>query len=171
VAHIDVQDGILTVDGTTRYSSTKSENMPGLDTAGNWVRTPKGGLVGQSKNANRGQGLDRYAGHCQPAAKPRKKKQIRTLAEANEVLVSSTLRDLVIGSGLEFHERGAHQLKGVPGQWRLFAVASPWAANTHEFRNQQVTQDSLVSLGCFSAPVARCQRPALVQRPSCATRL
>ena len=35
-----------------------------------------------------------------------------------------TLRDLVIGSGLEFEERGAHELKGVPGEWRLFAVAS-----------------------------------------------
>ena len=46
------------------------------------------------------------------------------LAGANEVLVSSTLRDLVIGSGLEFDDRGAHQLKGVPGEWRLFAVAS-----------------------------------------------
>jgi len=32
---------------------------------------------------------------------------------------------LVIGSGLEFEERGAHELKGVPGEWRLFAVASP----------------------------------------------
>ena len=42
-----------------------------------------------------------------------------------DVLVSSTLRDLVIGSGLEFEERGAHQLKGVPGEWHLFAVASP----------------------------------------------
>ncbi|MFY9922591.1 MAG: adenylate/guanylate cyclase domain-containing protein [Mycobacterium sp.] len=46
------------------------------------------------------------------------------LAGANEVLVSSTLRDLVIGSGLEFDDRGTHQLKGVPGEWRLFAVAS-----------------------------------------------
>jgi hypothetical protein len=37
--------------------------------------------------------------------------------------VSSTLHDLVIGSGLEFNERGAHELKGVPGQWNLYAVA------------------------------------------------
>ena len=50
---------------------------------------------------------------------------LRCLSGPNEVLVSSTLRDLVIGSGLEFEERGAHQLKGVPGEWRLFAVASP----------------------------------------------
>jgi class 3 adenylate cyclase len=50
--------------------------------------------------------------------------RVSALAGANEVLVSSTLRDLVIGSGLEFADRGAHTLKGVPGEWRLFAVAS-----------------------------------------------
>lgn len=50
--------------------------------------------------------------------------RVSALAAPNEVLVSSTLRDLVIGSGLEFEDRGAHELKGVPGQWRLFAVAS-----------------------------------------------
>jgi len=49
---------------------------------------------------------------------------VSALAGANEVLVSSTLRDLVIGSGIEFEERGIHELKGVPGEWRLFAVAS-----------------------------------------------
>jgi class 3 adenylate cyclase len=49
--------------------------------------------------------------------------RVSALAAANDVLVSSTLRDLVIGSGLEFEERGAHQLKGVPGEWRIFAVA------------------------------------------------
>jgi class 3 adenylate cyclase len=50
--------------------------------------------------------------------------RVSALAGPNEVLVSSTLRDLVIGSGLEFEDRGAHELKGVPGEWRLFAVAS-----------------------------------------------
>jgi class 3 adenylate cyclase len=50
--------------------------------------------------------------------------RVSALAGPNDVLVSSTLRDLVIGSGLEFDERGAHQLKGVPGEWRIFAVAS-----------------------------------------------
>jgi len=34
------------------------------------------------------------------------------------------LRDLVIGSGLEFDDRGIHELKGVPGEWKLFAVPS-----------------------------------------------
>jgi class 3 adenylate cyclase len=50
--------------------------------------------------------------------------RVSALAGTNDVLVSSTLRDLVIGSGLEFDDRGAHQLKGVPGEWHLFAVAS-----------------------------------------------
>lgn len=50
--------------------------------------------------------------------------RVSALAAANDVLVSSTLRDLVIGSGLEFEDRGAHTLKGVPGEWQLFAVAS-----------------------------------------------
>jgi class 3 adenylate cyclase len=50
--------------------------------------------------------------------------RVSALAGPNEVLVSSTLRDLVIGSGLEFDDRGTHQLKGVPGGWHLFAVAS-----------------------------------------------
>jgi class 3 adenylate cyclase len=51
--------------------------------------------------------------------------RVSALAGPNDVLVSSTLRDLVIGSGLEFEHRGAHELKGVPGEWQLFAVASP----------------------------------------------
>jgi pimeloyl-ACP methyl ester carboxylesterase len=43
-------------------------------------------------------------------------------ADAGEVLVSSTVKDLVAGSGIEFEERGAHELKGIPGEWRLFAL-------------------------------------------------
>jgi class 3 adenylate cyclase len=39
-----------------------------------------------------------------------------------EVLVSSTVKDLVVGSGLAFQDRGSHELRGVPGEWRLFAV-------------------------------------------------
>jgi class 3 adenylate cyclase len=50
--------------------------------------------------------------------------RVSALAGPNDVLVSSTLRDLVIGSGLEFEDRGSHTLKGVPGEWRLSAVAS-----------------------------------------------
>jgi class 3 adenylate cyclase len=50
--------------------------------------------------------------------------RISSLAEADEVLVSSTVRDLVVGSRLSFAPRGAHALKGVPGEWALFAVKS-----------------------------------------------
>jgi class 3 adenylate cyclase len=49
--------------------------------------------------------------------------RVANLAVGGEVLVSSTVKDLVAGSGIEFNERGEHELKGVPGQWRLFAVA------------------------------------------------
>jgi pimeloyl-ACP methyl ester carboxylesterase len=50
----------------------------------------------------------------------------RVMAEAGpgEVLVSRTVKDLVAGSGLRFTERGTHTLRGVPGEWQLFAVAS-----------------------------------------------
>jgi class 3 adenylate cyclase len=49
----------------------------------------------------------------------------RIAAEAapGEVLVSSTVKDLVAGSGIEFRERGTAQLRGVPGEWRIFAVS------------------------------------------------
>ena len=45
-------------------------------------------------------------------------------AEPGEVLVSQTVKDLVAGSGLAFQDRGTHELKGVPGPWRLYAVGS-----------------------------------------------
>jgi class 3 adenylate cyclase len=50
----------------------------------------------------------------------------RVSAEARpgEVLVSSTVKDLVAGSGIEFEDRGTHELKGVPGEWRLYAVTA-----------------------------------------------
>ncbi|MFN2472219.1 MAG: adenylate/guanylate cyclase domain-containing protein [Gaiellaceae bacterium] len=54
----------------------------------------------------------------------------RVAAEANggEVLVSQTLKDIVAGSGIEFSERGVAALKGIPGEWRLYAVESDRAA-------------------------------------------
>ncbi len=47
------------------------------------------------------------------------------LAQASEVLVTSTVQMLVLGSGISFTDRGEHDLKGIPGHWRLFAVESP----------------------------------------------
>jgi class 3 adenylate cyclase len=48
--------------------------------------------------------------------------RVSALAGPGEVLVSGTVKDLVYGSGIEFADRGAHELKGVPGDWRLYAV-------------------------------------------------
>ena len=49
--------------------------------------------------------------------------RVAALAGPGEILTSSTVRDLVAGSGIEFTSRGAHALKGVPGQWELYAAA------------------------------------------------
>lgn len=49
--------------------------------------------------------------------------RVASKAEAGEVLVSSTVRDLVAGSGIAFDERGIAPLKGIPGEWRLYAVS------------------------------------------------
>ena len=50
----------------------------------------------------------------------------RVMASADDgaIFVSSTVRDLVTGSGIDFHERGEHELRGVPGSWRLYSVAA-----------------------------------------------
>ncbi len=48
--------------------------------------------------------------------------RVAALAAPEEILVSSTVKDLVAGSGLRFRERGVHVLRGVPGEWHLFAV-------------------------------------------------
>jgi class 3 adenylate cyclase len=50
--------------------------------------------------------------------------RVNALARGGEVLVSSTVKDLVVGSDLDFEDRGAHQLRGVPGEWRLYAVSN-----------------------------------------------
>jgi pimeloyl-ACP methyl ester carboxylesterase len=50
--------------------------------------------------------------------------RVASRAQPGEVLVSSTVKDLVAGSGIAFEDRGVSELKGIPGEWRLFAVAS-----------------------------------------------
>jgi class 3 adenylate cyclase len=50
--------------------------------------------------------------------------RVSAAAAPGEVVVSSTVKDLVAGSGIEFEDRGTHELKGVPGEWRLFAASS-----------------------------------------------
>jgi class 3 adenylate cyclase len=50
--------------------------------------------------------------------------RIAELAQPNQVLVSRTVVDLIVGAGIDVAELGAHTLRGVPGQWQLFAVRS-----------------------------------------------
>jgi pimeloyl-ACP methyl ester carboxylesterase len=49
--------------------------------------------------------------------------RVAAQAESGQVLVSQTVRDLVAGSGIEFDDRGTHELKGIPGEWHLYSVA------------------------------------------------
>jgi class 3 adenylate cyclase/dienelactone hydrolase len=103
-------DGLLaTFDGPTRAvacATALTERMPqiGLD-----IRS--GLHTGEC--LRRGDDIGGIAVHI--AAR------IAAKAAANEVLVSNTVKDLVYGSGITFDDRGAHVLKGVPGEWRLYA--------------------------------------------------
>ena len=49
--------------------------------------------------------------------------RVSAVAGPGEIVVSSTVKELVVGSGIEFEDRGQHALKGVPETWKLFAVA------------------------------------------------
>jgi pimeloyl-ACP methyl ester carboxylesterase len=60
--------------------------------------------------------------------------RVAAKAGPGEVLVSSAVRDLVVGSGIEFDDRGIHELKGVPGDWTLLAVREGGAADRTEGR-------------------------------------
>ena len=50
--------------------------------------------------------------------------RVATLAEPGQVVVSSTVKELVVGSDLEFTDCGPHQLKGVPGEWRVYRLVA-----------------------------------------------
>jgi class 3 adenylate cyclase len=103
-------DGFLaTFDGPTRAvrcATALAERMPelGIDV--------RGGLhTGECEL--RGDDIGGIAVHIGA--------RVAALAQAREVLVSSTVKDLVNGSGITFEDRGSHTLKGVPGEWKLFA--------------------------------------------------
>jgi class 3 adenylate cyclase len=49
--------------------------------------------------------------------------RVGALAAPGEVLVSSTVKELIMGSDIALEERGSHALKGIPGEWRLYAVS------------------------------------------------
>jgi len=51
-------------------------------------------------------------------------KRVCDLAEPGQVLVSETVRGHMVGAGIEFDDRGEHELKGVPGTWRVYAVSA-----------------------------------------------
>jgi class 3 adenylate cyclase len=74
--------------------------------------------------------------------------RVTALGRGGQVLVSSTVKDLVVGSDLDFDDRGTHELRGVPGEWRLYAVSnqaagaqqhSPLSAHPHGKRPEGAT--------------------------------
>lgn len=69
--------------------------------------------------------------------------RVMSAAGPGEVLVSSTLRELVVGSGLDFSDRGLHRLKGVPGEWRLFALTRDAAVANVPVGQSRSAQPSL----------------------------
>ena len=106
-------DGALaTFDGPARAIACASELVGGLRGLGLEIRA--GLHTGECEL--RGDDVGGMAVHIGARVADR--------AAPGEVLVSSTVKDLVVGSGIEFAERGAAELKGVPGEWRLYAVSS-----------------------------------------------
>jgi pimeloyl-ACP methyl ester carboxylesterase len=105
-------DGFLaTFDGPTRAvhcATTIAERIPDLG-----IDVRSGVHTGECER--RGEDIGGIAVHIGA--------RIAALAQAREVLVSSTVKDLVNGSGIVFEDRGTHVLKGVPGEWKLFAPA------------------------------------------------
>jgi class 3 adenylate cyclase len=101
---------VATFDGPTRAVRCAHEIVRGLDTLG--LATRCGLHTGECELFNGDiSGIAVHIGE-----------RVCELAGDHEVLVSSTVKDLVVGSALAFEERGVHQLRGVPGEWRLYAL-------------------------------------------------
>lgn len=106
-----VGDGVLaTFDGPARAINCTRSVMDGVAELGLEVRA--GLHTGEAEVI--GDDVGGLAVHI--AAR------VSRAAGAGEMLVSGTVKDLVVGSGIQFADRGAHELRGVPGEWRLFAV-------------------------------------------------
>ena len=106
-------DGVFaTFDGPARAVRCASAIADGLEALGLDVRA--GVHTGEVEQADGG--VRGIAVHI--AAR------IAAAARPGEVVVSSTVKDIVAGSGIAFEERGEHELAGVPGTWRLFAARS-----------------------------------------------
>ena len=71
--------------------------------------------------------------------------RVGALASAGEILVSRTVADLVVGSGLRFTDRGEHELKGIPGRWRLLAVGDPAERRVEEAGTRFMEHDLRLS--------------------------
>lgn len=82
--------------------------------------------------------------------------RIMSAAEPGEVLVSTTLRELAAGAGFRFEDRGTRELKGVPGEWHLFAVSRPAPASQPEADASKSSE--------VSGPHRAAQRAAAVRR-------
>ena len=80
--------------------------------------------------------------------------RVSALAGPDEVLLSRTVKDLVVGSGLEFEPRGTHELKGVPGSWEIFALADGRRPKVPVAREEPTVRssDRLVLAGARRAP-------------------
>lgn len=101
---------VATFDGPTRAVRCAQEIVRGLDALG--LATRCGLHTGECELFNGDiSGIAVHIGE-----------RVCELAGDHEVLVSSTVKDLVVGSALAFEERGVHQLRGVPGEWRLYAL-------------------------------------------------
>jgi len=80
--------------------------------------------------------------------------RVAAAADPGQVLVSRTVHDLVVGSGLTFASRGAHELKGIPGPWELFAVthAGDQADSLPAEKSMQTTRDKMALESARRAP-------------------
>jgi class 3 adenylate cyclase len=107
-----IGDGFLaTFDGPARAVRCAKEIVSGVEPLGLGVRT--GLHTGECERVG-----DDVAGMAVHIGA-----RVMACAQAGEVLASSTVKDLVVGSELRFEDRGAHALKGVPDQWHLYALA------------------------------------------------
>jgi class 3 adenylate cyclase len=77
--------------------------------------------AGFTSEGGRGCQTRRQNWRVSPSQLPR----VSALAAPGQVLVSQTVKDLVAGSGIAFEDHGVQELKGVPGEWRMYAVTNP----------------------------------------------
>jgi class 3 adenylate cyclase len=101
---------VASFDGPLRGIRCAQEVIRGLSSLGIDIRA--GLHTGEVEHVG-----DQLAGIAVHAAA-----RVAGLAQPSEVLVSQTVKDLVVGSGLVFEDRGVHELRGVPGEWRLYSV-------------------------------------------------